>query len=268
MVLTSRTRAFHGALTDALPALESYVLQPMSRPEVARFLRLWFGAVHAPDEKKAEEAAAALAREIEVHRELSRMSLNPNILTLIAILKFTRTRLPDRRVELYSDIIDLFPQRKDLETGANEAWQQLGLEVTLSEKRLLVARLALEMHKGGSSKDQERERGRTVPRKQVLENLAGTPVRSAASSRGWQAVHIATPFRSVTLLASVFSIGWFVLIALPFHRTTRPFQWQKGRGSSPRQRRESPPPRTRPLDPPDPVESFGGSASVRRQSGT
>ncbi|MFM7202608.1 MAG: NACHT domain-containing protein, partial [Myxococcota bacterium] len=157
VLMTSRTRAFETDVQSVLSQLEPWRLQPMSAEELLRFLRVWYGAVHAPDTALGEKVAHELHVEIQQHPEVRQMATTPNILTLIAILKHNQARLPKRRVELYREVIDLFLELKDIAKGLDDVWEaELGIRFDLSEKRQLLSTLALEMHGGG-------EAGRTVP---------------------------------------------------------------------------------------------------------
>lgn len=157
VLMTSRTLAFEPEMQGVLSSLEPWRLQPMSGDELKRFLDVWFGALHHPDTERSLRVATELFEEIQRHPDIKRMATTPNIVTLIAILKHNDKKLPKRRVELYGAVINMFLELRDADKGLEDIWKlELGLSLDLSEKRRLLATLALEMHAGG-------EAGRTVP---------------------------------------------------------------------------------------------------------
>lgn len=192
VVMTSRTRAFEGALSSELVDLDRYTLEQMSQDEIHRFLQQWFAAAYPESATQARQKADELEAEIRRHEQVRLMALNPNILTLIALLKHKQAKLPDQRVELYRGVVALFLQGKDVDRGTTDEWERLGLNLVESEKELLLARLALTMHERGAGdvEGQKRQGARTVPEDVPLSSFEQQLIEARKCSKE-QAPHVA-----------------------------------------------------------------------------
>jgi predicted NACHT family NTPase len=58
-----------------------------------------------------------LLREIHAKTEIRRMAENPVMLTALACLKFSRTRLPEQRSELYDSVLEWLAKARQAKTG-------------------------------------------------------------------------------------------------------------------------------------------------------
>src|SRR4029079_396676 len=95
--------------------------QPFSAEERTAFLRNWVGQLfrvrgqHDAARTEAADEIAALTQAIETS-SIRLLAVNPLLLTVIAIVHWNRKRLPEQRVDLYDECIDvLLGQRKQAE---------------------------------------------------------------------------------------------------------------------------------------------------------
>lgn len=125
--------------------------------------------------EQGREKAKKLHQELEAHGELSKLALNPNILTLVALIRRSspNAKLPERRVDLYKEVIPLFLHRRDEDRDVSVPWKALGLDLDDFEKISLVACLALAMHEhGAKGKGRRQSTGaRTVPEDMAVRHL-------------------------------------------------------------------------------------------------
>ncbi len=102
-------------------------LQPLS-PELRReFVQLWYAALVRLERQTyadADTLRKTLQRAIRERPDLRRLAGNPLLLTMMALLHTNKGRLPDDRVQLYNDCIELLLlrwRRKPGEPGLAEA---------------------------------------------------------------------------------------------------------------------------------------------------
>ena len=119
-VVTSRIRAYTGA-TVLGQQFARCDIQPFSKEERTAFLHNWVKQlfrVRSQDDSGGREAIAelnALSEAIEAS-SIRSLAVNPLLLTVIAIVHWNRKRLPEQRVDLYDECIDvLLGQRKEAE---------------------------------------------------------------------------------------------------------------------------------------------------------
>ena len=115
-VITSRIRAYTGE-TVLGQQFARCDIQPFSKEERSAFLRNWVGQLfrvrgHDAGGTEAVAEVAALTQAIETS-SIRLLAVNPLLLTVIAIVHWNRKRLPEQRVDLYDECIDvLLGQRK------------------------------------------------------------------------------------------------------------------------------------------------------------
>jgi formylglycine-generating enzyme required for sulfatase activity len=128
-LITCRTRAYTGlARLGGLPA---YTLAPLEDDQVAAFVRGWSRALFqvrrpaegdgtgraAPGEAASDEAGryeAELLQAILSHDDVGPMTESPLMLTMLAVVHWSRKKLPERRNELYEESVEyLLESRKD-----------------------------------------------------------------------------------------------------------------------------------------------------------
>jgi hypothetical protein len=139
-VVTSRVRAYTGE-TVLGQQFARCDIQPFGTEERAAFLRNWINQLIQvrdqadPGGTTAATEMNALSHAIETS-SIRSLATNPLLLTVIAIVHWNRKRLPEQRVDLYDECIDvLLGQRKQAEQqriSRDTRW----LDEEYSEKRL------------------------------------------------------------------------------------------------------------------------------------
>jgi|GEM_PF-2486078 len=123
-IVTSRVRGYTG---DAIlkGGFIRCDIQDFNETDRQEFLKNWFAALLRIDRSTvlAEgtaslEAYDTLRNAIEGKDRIRVLAVNPLLMTVIAIVHWNRKRLPDQRVDLYDECIDvLLGQRKTAERG-------------------------------------------------------------------------------------------------------------------------------------------------------
>lgn len=137
-VITSRPQGYIDAALDGVDILE---VQPFSGLQVKQFIHNWYlanevrssGNINNKDVRnRAIKEAEDLLERLNRAPALSALTVNPLLLTMIAMVHRYHGSLPGSRVELYGDICDVLLRR----------WQQVkGVVDPLSEaQKLLVLR--------------------------------------------------------------------------------------------------------------------------------
>ncbi len=139
-LLTCRTRAYEG--TTQLAALPSFRLAPFNPAQVARFVEAWSRAllrVPAVDPgeevlRRAEDYRRELQAQINAHPNIGPLTESPLMLTMLAVVHWSRKRMPEQRVELYEAAVDyLLESRREQSpfpaTLRREALQALALRM-------------------------------------------------------------------------------------------------------------------------------------------
>ena len=121
-VVTSRVRAYTGD-TILKGEFARCDIQPFDTSDRAQFLKNWVALLFktSPERVLAEGTDAnrefqSLTKGIEGNDRIRPLAVNPLLLTVIAIVHWNRKRLPEQRVELYDECVDvLLGQRKEAE---------------------------------------------------------------------------------------------------------------------------------------------------------
>jgi hypothetical protein len=119
-VVTSRVRAYTGE-TVLRQRFTRCDIQPFGPDERTAFLRNWVAQLLELRDLAHRDAPAAGAELVALSHAIETSSIrslatNPLLLTVIAIVHWNRKRLPERRVDLYNQCIDvLLGQRKQAE---------------------------------------------------------------------------------------------------------------------------------------------------------
>ncbi len=121
-VVTSRVRGYTGdvILKGGFVRCD---IQDFDESDRGEFLRNWFAALlRVGRDKILEEGSAslleyeALRNAVESKDRIRMLAVNPLLMTVIAIVHWNRKRLPDQRVDLYDECVDvLLGQRKTAE---------------------------------------------------------------------------------------------------------------------------------------------------------
>ncbi|MGC9396713.1 MAG: SUMF1/EgtB/PvdO family nonheme iron enzyme [Anaerolineae bacterium] len=119
--------------------------------DIARFARHWNRAVEtvlaggATDYalRKGEAEANRLIQAIKDNDRVRELAVNPLLLTVIALVQRYRAQLPDRRVELYEEAIEVLLVQWDAVKGLPSTKVLQGLELDAGDRRSLLEPIAL-----------------------------------------------------------------------------------------------------------------------------
>ncbi len=111
-ILTSRPQGYYSAPLDKVHVLS---VQPFSYEQVKRFVHAWYleneilstGKDDPGVCQQAEQGAQDLLERLRGLPALSDLTVNPLLLTMIAMVHRYRGQLPGRRIELYAEICDV-----------------------------------------------------------------------------------------------------------------------------------------------------------------
>ncbi|RKZ79025.1 MAG: hypothetical protein DRR19_25535, partial [Candidatus Parabeggiatoa sp. nov. 1] len=144
-IITSRPQGYLTAPVEQANVLE---VQSFNARQVRRFVHAWylanevisFGSEDDGVRNKAKQEAEDLLQRLRAMPTLSDLTVNPLLLTMIAMVHRYRGQLPGRRVELYAEICDVLLGH----------WRQArGIQdnLTAAQKRVALQPLAAEMMK-------------------------------------------------------------------------------------------------------------------------
>jgi hypothetical protein len=139
-VVTSRPLGYRNNPISGFTVLE---VQPFNRQQISRFVHNWYqtNEIHASGkldlgvEAKAREGAEDLLRRLHASITLMDLAVNPLLLTMIATVHRYRSSLPGRRVELYSEICEVF-------LGKRQQARGIGADLSPSQKQRVLQPLA------------------------------------------------------------------------------------------------------------------------------
>jgi len=175
-VVTSRFAGYLGESRLESNVLELSILD-FTQAEVKAFLLRWFEtveiALHPGDNneekwrEKGREQALGLVRDIKNSEHISKLAVNPLMLQIIALIRRDRgTALPERRVELYNECVNVLLEKWDIARGMDTM-------LSARESRRLLQPLALWLH--------EKEGRRSAPLKEIIEQVK-EPLESLGKS--------------------------------------------------------------------------------------
>ena len=166
-VVTSRIRAYTGD-TILKGEFTRCDIQPFDVNDRAEFIRNWVALLfRVPPEDVVKEGSEAgiefdsLTSGIEENDRIRPLAVNPLLLTVIAIVHWNRKRLPEQRVDLYDECVDvLLGQRKEAEhiqiTRRVAAMDEQREEQTHEERAWVRKRFAeIALHILGQSDDRD-----------------------------------------------------------------------------------------------------------------
>jgi energy-coupling factor transporter ATP-binding protein EcfA2 len=142
-VLTSRP---FGYRTNPLSGVTVLGVQPFTSAQVRRFVHNWYTANEIKSFQKddsgvrltARQGAEDLLKRLSKTPALTALAVNPLLLTMIANVHRYRSSLPGRRVELYSEICEVF-------LGKRQQARGLTLDLTPAQKQSVLQPLAYQM---------------------------------------------------------------------------------------------------------------------------
>jgi hypothetical protein len=116
-VITSRPYGYEGSPLSGVRVLE---IKDFTPKQVKLFVEKWYLANEIVRSNKddagvrlqAKESAKDLMQRLQVSPEITKLTVNPLLVTMIATVHSFKVKLPGRRVELYRDIFDVFLQRR------------------------------------------------------------------------------------------------------------------------------------------------------------
>lgn len=149
-VVTSRIVGYTGGARLSA-GFEGTTVRDFTDDDIARFVRHWALAVEvtlAGKEtphvlRKAEAEAQKLLGAIRGNARVRELAVNPLLLTVIALVQRYRAQLPERRVELYEEAIEVLLVQWDAVKGLPELTVLQGLELDAGDRRSLLEPVAL-----------------------------------------------------------------------------------------------------------------------------
>jgi formylglycine-generating enzyme required for sulfatase activity len=145
IIVTCRIRSYNG--DTVLPGFQAYTLADFDQEKVQAFVAAWYNAQLALG-RLTPERATAQRRDLQratAQRDLRRMAVNPMLLTTMAIIHQKQTRLPDQRVELYHEAVNVLLYRWQQERATHNS-PALTAFLKSNKVRPLLERLAYKAH--------------------------------------------------------------------------------------------------------------------------
>ena len=177
-VVTSRTVGYDQARLDS--EFRHFTLAELPPEAIRDFVERWYRAIEhesgsdlSPGE--ARDRAQELAEAIEGHAGIQRLSTNPLLLTIIALVNWRGSRLPNRRVELYQiaceTLIENWPLRR------------LGVKLDAEQVMTILAPVAYYVF--STQEGQFISKKELMPRltSALLEEQGGTQSEASAAAR-------------------------------------------------------------------------------------
>jgi formylglycine-generating enzyme required for sulfatase activity len=164
VVVTCRTFAFQDPHWQ-MEGFKQYTIAEFDDNKINSFIAAWYNELYRSGQKTLEDShrLADCLREAVRRRDVSELAQNPLLLTVIAQIHTYRGQLPDQRVQLYKDGVDLLLTRWEAVKGLKPLSEMLatqGRNVLDLEK--VLWRVAYNIHE---------ENGKDVP-----QDLADIPL--------------------------------------------------------------------------------------------
>jgi hypothetical protein len=142
-LITSRPYGFKSNPLNGATVVE---VQPFTPDQIRQFIQSWSLAQEVLSNNRddravrllADHRASDLLRRLFSNAALAALAVNPLLLTMIALVHRYRGVLPERRVELFSEICDVF-------LGHWQAAKGLSVALTSAQKRAVLQPLAFYM---------------------------------------------------------------------------------------------------------------------------
>jgi formylglycine-generating enzyme required for sulfatase activity len=181
LLLTTRPHAFNestagGILT--LPDFSVAKLAPLSAEQQNEFLQNWSRALGRRKgwiEPQCQKWRINIIRELDSHPYLRELAQRPLWLTLIATLQAHRGRLPEDRIVLFDELIELMLHRWQswrIETGEGIDEQVIKRFLNASEFRSALEAMAYDLHRRGDQGQGEEAESLYLPWKELIGILA------------------------------------------------------------------------------------------------
>ena len=142
-LVTSRPFGYRNMPLDEIRA--TLEVKPFTLPQIKAFIQNWYlqnelsrhlGKEDEGVRQEARRQSAELINRIINQPSLSKLALNPLLLTMIATVHYYRGALPGRRVELYDEICDVLLGRRQDAKGISDS-------LTAIQKKTVLQSLAL-----------------------------------------------------------------------------------------------------------------------------
>lgn len=122
--------------------------------EVRQFVRDWTRVVEvtlaqsdAPEVLRLADAQAEkLIQAIDTNPRVADLAVNPLLLTVIALVHRYRAQLPERRSELYEEVVEVLLGHWDEAKGLEQAAEVAGVNMDSGDRRSLLEPVAFWMH--------------------------------------------------------------------------------------------------------------------------
>ena len=149
LVITCRIRSYEGEQAD-ITRSTSVTLAPFNNEQKALFAKAWYKPDLRADltPEEAQDKARDLTKAA-TSEELTEIAENPMLLTTMAIIHQRDTRLPDKRVELYEEAIQVMLWKWQTPKGRGGVTVSSELKNVLKDKRRILRslmRLAYDAH--------------------------------------------------------------------------------------------------------------------------
>ncbi|NJL06114.1 MAG: SUMF1/EgtB/PvdO family nonheme iron enzyme [Chloroflexaceae bacterium] len=145
IVVTSRSIPYRETVAAVFPAEDGWherTIQPLAFGQVRQFVQHWYAELgHTLEDPEMDDPVARRVRDLlekltaTGNERIQRLIESPLLLTMLAILHYNNNNIPDDRVEVYEQCVDLLLDRW-------QAKRTPGIE-HLHEQRTLLARLAI-----------------------------------------------------------------------------------------------------------------------------
>ncbi len=160
VLVTCRTLSYQDPAWQ-LPGVPAFELAPLAKEKIFAFIKAWYAELGRVGLVKAQEAETLAQRlQASLQRpDLKRLAPNPLLLTVMALVHTHKGRLPDSRVLLYEETVDMLLWRWEQlkNEGDNEAptLRRLLQEAGRSDVDLKRAlwRLAFSAHDEGGANE-------------------------------------------------------------------------------------------------------------------
>jgi hypothetical protein len=144
-LITSRPYGYKASPLSQATVLE---VQPFGIGQITQFVTGWYLATEVLSASKddpgvrqsAAKQAADLQNRVRASPPLAALAVNPLLLTMIAMVHRYRGKLPERRVELYSEICDVFLGHRREAVGITS-------DLSVAQKRSILESLAFHLMK-------------------------------------------------------------------------------------------------------------------------
>ncbi len=155
MVVTSRIVGYTGAARLG-EGFATTTVRDFTLKDVEQFLTYWnrLAAIgqmgHSPSaEHYAENQTEQLLSSIKANPRVRELAINPLMLTVIALVHRDRVKLPERRVELYAEAVDVLLGKWDEARGVNETSILEDRPFDTNDRRQLLQAVAFRIQEEG-----------------------------------------------------------------------------------------------------------------------